>query len=87
MQPIQRCPPLATINQVIPFGDQVIYWASISRLAKGYPAIHAASALGLQMGWQRLRENLIEIAHALTCFAVSYANAWVFLKSSYLTHD
>ena len=87
MQSIQRCPPLAAVNQVVPFGDQVIYRASISRLTKGHPAIHAAGTLGLQIGWRHLRENLIKIAHALTCFAVGYANTWVFLKSSYLTHD
>jgi hypothetical protein len=87
MQSIQGCPPLTTVNQVVPFGDQVVYRASISRLTKGHPAIHAASALGLQMGWWCLRENLIEIAHALTHFAVGYAKAWIFLKSGYLTHD
>jgi hypothetical protein len=87
MQSIQRCPPLAAVNQVVPFGDQVIYRASISRLTKRHPAIHAASALGLQMGWRRLRENLVEITYALTRFAVGYANTWVFLKPGYLTHD
>ncbi len=72
VQAFQRLVPEAAIDQVVPFGDQVVDRAAGGHaaeqgagVAKGNAAIHAAGALLAQLGLVQMKMELVPVADAL----------------------
>src|SRR5262245_31179620 len=71
MEAIERLAPEAAINEVVPFGNEIIDRAARSHavkqragMAKGHPAVHAASALLLELLFIAMLMELMPIPNA-----------------------
>ena len=93
VQPVQRLLPVAAIDQIVPFRDQVV-----DRAARRHPAdqragvaernaaIHAARALLLQLVVAQVQMKLVPIMDAFQRIAVRRQFTRVFHKSGWFAH-
>ena len=96
MQAIKGIAPLASVDQIVPLRNKVVYGTTGAtntmftwsvRLAKRNTAIHATSALFLKVWRVRLGIDFVEIEKALTRIAVRSSLTLKLNKTGGLTHD
>ena len=78
--------PTAPVDEVVPFGNQVVDRATVTRLAEGDTSIHTARTLALQMIDICRGEDLSEILHPNQRFAIRYRFSRKLLKAGRFTH-
>jgi hypothetical protein len=63
MQSVEGFLPTALIDELVPLRNKVVYGTTGTGLAKGNAAVHATSALTLELplGW--FGEDLVEVTH------------------------
>ena len=61
METIEGFFPASGVDQIVPFGDEVLDRATAGRLAEGHSAVHATSALGAQVFFGRIGVDLLVI--------------------------
>ena len=93
VEAFERLMPEALVDEVVPLGDQVVDRAAaghpadeLARVAERYPAIHAASALLLELLVGVMVVNLFPIADAGEGIAIRREFALEFDKSGRFSH-
>jgi hypothetical protein len=87
VQPIKSFLPSSGIDQVVPFGNEVLDRASTCRLAKGDSAIHATGTLCLQVFVARLGVDLLIVLGADDRQTPSDLLAFKLFESCWLSHS
>ena len=87
METVERFAPKAAINEIVPFGNQVVDRATGSHaadentaVAKRNAAIHAAGALLAQFWFGQMEMELFPVVDALNRGAVQRQFAQIFLR-------
>ena len=86
MEPIEGFFPAACVDQVVPFGDEVLDRATAGRLAERHTAVHASCALGAQVFFGRIGVDLLVIFEPDDRQSPGYLLAVEFFESSWLSH-
>jgi hypothetical protein len=80
-----RVGPVVLVDEVVPVRDEVPERAAV--VAERHAALHAARALGLQLGHGLLHEELAEVLHALLGRAVARVVALDLQERAVLAHQ
>jgi hypothetical protein len=94
MKATQRFAPMASVDQIVPFRNQIVYGAPGSRSAqdsagmtKRHTAIHTASALLTEYGLIRVQMELPPIGDAFRWWADDRKRPGVFHESCRFAHS
>ncbi len=84
VQLVDRLAPAAAIDEVVPVGDQVAEGAAV--VAEGDAAVHAATALLLELLVGEDAEDLLVVGHALTRVALRHRHTMDLQEASGVAH-
>jgi len=86
VQSIEGISPTALINQIVPFGNEIVDRTAGVRLAKRHAAVHAPRALGAQLFLGRIGIDLQEVASPGERISIGDGLARVVFESGRFAH-
>ena len=86
VQPIQRLAPMASIDEIVPLGNQVVDRAAVVGLAKRDAAVHAAGALLGQVAHVMAGVDFVEVKQPGGGVPIGRGMALEFHESGWFAH-
>ena len=86
METIEGFFPASGVDQIVPFGDEILDRATAGRLAERHSTVHASSALGAQVFFGRIGVDFLVIIEPDDWQSPGYLLAVEFFESSWLSH-
>ena len=87
VQAVQRVPPTAAIDQVVPFRDQIVDRTAAAGHAEGNAAVHAAGTLRAQVAFGGIGVDLVEVRDPLDRRTVGHGFARILFETGWLSHE